>query len=98
STASQNSPGAALVKAPLSGSRARPKRTSTSTANGATWLVATRERSSMRRALPATSAASRHMDLLHGTGPRRQHRRPLLLVADDRAGHRWDRGGDRWHD
>jgi hypothetical protein len=32
-------------------------------ANGATWLSTTRERASIRRSLPATRSASRHMDV-----------------------------------
>src|SRR5579875_3448417 len=68
STATQKSPGAAWPRKPRSGSRAKANRMSTSRAKGRTWLVATRERSSTRMSLPATSAASRHMDALRGVG------------------------------
>src|SRR5947208_1729469 len=60
-TATQNRPAAALVNTPRSGSRAKANRTSTRMAKGATWLVVTREWPSMRRSLPATRPASRHM-------------------------------------
>src|SRR4051794_23386751 len=60
STASQNKPGAARSSTPRSGSRAKAKSTRTRTANGAIWFVATRDRASILRSLPATRAASRH--------------------------------------
>src|SRR5687767_1938647 len=60
-TANQNRPAAARVSRPRSGSRAKANSTSTSTANGAIWLSVTRDRSSIRRSLPATRAASAHM-------------------------------------
>src|ERR1700694_1721830 len=61
-TATQNRPAAPRASTPRSGSRAKANNTRTRTANGATWLIATRERASIRRSLPATRAASRHMD------------------------------------
>ena len=85
-----------------SGPRAKAKSTRTTTANGATWLSTTRDRSSMRRSLPATSTASRHMGTSrHGpscrapstaaTGPRRRWR-----AADHpAAGQRHDPVGQR---
>ena len=45
------------------GPRAKANRTRTSTAKGSTCHSATRERTSMRRSLPATSSASRHIDV-----------------------------------
>src|SRR5437763_16302729 len=82
-TATQNSPAAARASTPRSGSRAKANRISTSRANGATWFVATRDRSSMRRSLPAITAASRHTDDPRGrVGP------------DLTAGHGDDPGGE----
>src|SRR5436309_3784085 len=91
STATQNSPAAARARTPLSGSRAKANRISTSMANGATWLVATRDRTSMRRSLPAITAASRHTDgprrdfnpdlsPRHGDDPGRQRTRSVELM------------------
>src|SRR5438270_2224908 len=62
STATQNRPAAAWPRTPRSGSRANANRISTSKAKGPTWLVATRDRNSMRRSLPAMTAVSRHTD------------------------------------
>ena len=56
STATQNRPGVARSSTPRSASRAKPNSSRTSRANGATWFVVTRLRSSTRRSLPATSA------------------------------------------
>src|SRR6185369_987756 len=55
---------------------------------GATWFNATRDRSSMRRSLPATRAASRHMERLRvATGDDDlaidQRRGTLQLVAGE---------------
>ena len=101
STATQNRPGVARVRMPRSGSRANAKRISTSRANGPTWLVATRQRASMRRSLPATRAASRNTDGLptsraHGLAPRPpaddrdratgERHRPVELVGRDHDG------------
>src|SRR5437763_15223519 len=96
-TATQNSPAAARASTPRSGSRAKANRISTSRANGATWFVATRERSSMRRSLPAITAASRHTDDPHGrVGPdlatshgddaRRQGARTVQLMGGEQHG------------
>ena len=60
-TASQNSPGAAASSAAGPGPRAKANSTRTSRANGSTCQSATRDRGSIRRSLPATSRASRHM-------------------------------------
>src|SRR5438105_11740992 len=95
-TAIQKRPAAARTSTSRSGSTANANSTSTSTANGATWFRATRDRSSMRKSLPATSAASRHMERLRvATGDDDlaidQRRGTLQLVAgeEDRdAGHR----------
>src|SRR4051794_17498424 len=90
-TATQNRPADARPSTPRSGSRANANRISTRTANGATWFVATRERSSMRRSLPAITAASRHTDDLrtcsldlaagHRDDARRKGARPFELVG-----------------
>ena len=51
-----------------SGPRAKAKRTRATMPKGATWDSATRDRPSMRRSLPATRAASRHMGHRPRTG------------------------------
>src|SRR3546814_12487976 len=84
---------------PRSGSRAKAKRTSTSTAKGTIWPIPTRDRHSMRRSLPATSRASASTldpdradggatvvaDLAAGDGDRagRQALGPVELVAGE---------------
>src|SRR3954451_20567077 len=78
-TAIQNSPAAARVRRPRSGSRAKANSTSTSTANGAIWLAVTRERASMRRSLPATRTAS----LNNGRNLRGERLGLVDLAADD---------------
>src|SRR5207237_4107209 len=88
-TVTQKRPGAALVSTPRSGSRAKANSTSTRRANGATWLVATRDRASMRRSLPATRAVSCHTDALLA-GLLRPHRRGVDLAA----GHRHHAAGE----
>src|SRR5436190_4247042 len=85
-TAIQNRPGAALARTPRSGSMANANSTSTMTANGATWLVATRLWPSIRRSLPAMSVASRHMGLLQRSGLRRGRQRGRQRL-DLAAGH-----------
>src|SRR5437763_5201051 len=86
STATQKSPAVARARRPRLGSSAKAKSTRTARANGATWFVATRERSSTLRSLPATSSASRHMHGLH----RRQR------DGDDLStGHPCNPAGDR---
>src|SRR4051794_7657474 len=101
STASQNSPGAARSSTPRSGSRAKANSTSTRTANGAIWFVATRDRASIRRSLPATRAASRHTGgLLSDPDPPAGQRhdpagealRPLGLVRGEQDGRTVGRG------
>src|SRR5438128_1103676 len=92
STATQNNPAAARTSTPRSGSRANANSTRIRTANGAIWFNATRDRSSMRRSLPATSSASRHT----GAGLRvpagdddlaiDQRRGTLQLVAGEQDG------------
>ena len=53
-TAVQKRPGATRDNRPRSGSRANAKRTRTIAPNGSTCCIATRDRRSMRRSLPAT--------------------------------------------
>ena len=54
----QNRPGATRVRTPRSGSRANAKSNSTISPNGRICCAVTRDRASIRRSLPATSAAS----------------------------------------
>src|SRR5579884_565917 len=91
-TATQNSPGAAFSSRAWSASKAKANSTSTTRANGATCWAPTRERSSMRRSLPATRAASCHKDGLPGPAPGhldRAHRevlQPRRAVGGDQNG------------
>ena len=87
STATQNSPGWPGRASPRSGSRATPNSISTSTANGATCWVATCERSSIRRSLPAT----RRRVTEQGPAPRSTARRRRR--GDGAAGDRDDAVG-----
>ncbi len=109
-TATQNRPGAPLAIVWRSGPRAKAKSTSATIPNGATWDRATRERPSMRRSLPATSTASRHMghrsvrggDIVRGgdreeaagTRSRRAVTRPPVTVTARPA--RSSTGPDSW--
>src|SRR5947209_17843830 len=108
-TATQNRPAAARPSLPRSGSRAKANRIRTRTANGATWLVATRDRSSTRRSLPATTVASCHTDDLryrrrggmelatgHGHDAMGERPGPVELVAGEE--HRRARGGRIAHE
>ena len=67
STATQKRPAAACDHGARSGPRAKAKRARTTMANGATWLSTTRDRSSMRRSLPATRP--RHATWTSPPGP-----------------------------
>ena len=58
-TAIQKSPGATRARMPRSGSSAKAKSRTTIRPNGRICAIATRDRDSIRRSLPATSPASR---------------------------------------
>ena len=85
-TATQNRPGPTLVSTSRSESRAKAKSTRMSRAKGTTWLTPTRDRASTRRSLPATRAASRHMDRLRASEVGSRGRPAEQAVADLAAG------------
>src|SRR5688572_24444090 len=86
-TVTQNRPGPTAISVSRSESRAKANTMRTRRAKGTTWLIPTRDRASTRRSLPATSAASRHMNGF--LGGREQAAGHLSAGHGDRT------GGDR---
>src|SRR5688500_15370577 len=98
-TVTQNRPGPTAIKVSRSESRAKANTMRTRRAKGTTWLIPTRDRASTRRSLPATRAASRHMNRLrfdqeaaghlpagHGHGTGGDGGSPVQLVGGQQDG------------